>query len=69
MTMQLAAFVDGPEAIRQALITSAFGAWHGLLNEPPYYRPLVLGTIVSGAYFVVSLAIAYRLLRRRDIGG
>ncbi len=69
LTMQLYAFVDGPEAVRRLLITSAFGAWHGLLTEPPYYRPLIHGTIVSGAYFVVCLAVAYRMLRRRDIGG
>ena len=69
LTMQLYAFVDGPEVIRRLLITSAFGAWHGLLVEPPYYQPLVHGTIVSGAYFVVCLAIAYSKLRRRDIGG
>jgi ABC-2 type transport system permease protein len=69
LTMQLYAFVDGPEAVRRLTITSAFGAWHGLLSEPPYYRPLVHGGIVSGVYLVLSLAIAYRLLQRRDIGG
>jgi ABC-2 type transport system permease protein len=69
LTMQLYAFVDGPEVIRRLMITSAFGAWHGLLSEPPYYRPLVHGTIVSGLYVGFSLAIAYRLLQRRDVGG
>jgi ABC-2 type transport system permease protein len=69
LTMQLYMFVDGPEIVRRLMITSAFGAWHGLLSEPPYYQPLVHGTIVSAAYLVVCLAIAYRVLRRRDIGG
>ena len=69
LTMQLCTLLDGPEAIRRLLITSAFGAWHGLLTEPPYYGPLVHGTVVSAAYLVVCLAIAYRMLRRRDIGG
>jgi ABC-2 type transport system permease protein len=69
LTMQLYAFVDGPEVVRRLMITSAFGAWHGLLSEPPYYRPLVHGTIVSGLYVGFSLAIAYRLLQRRDVGG
>jgi ABC-2 type transport system permease protein len=69
LTMQLYAFVDGPEVIRRLMITSAFGAWHGLLSEPPYYRPLVHGTVVSGLYVGFSLAIAYRLLQRRDVGG
>ena len=69
LTMQLLAFVDGPEVVRRLMVTSAFGAWHGLLAEPPYYRPLVHATIVSGAYFVFCLAFAYRMLQRRDIGG
>jgi len=69
LAMQLAALVDGPEAIRQLMIMSAFGAWHGLLADPPYYGPLIRGTAVSAAYFAVCLATAYGLLRRRDIAG
>jgi ABC-2 type transport system permease protein len=68
LTMELYAMVDGPEAVRRLFITSAFGTWHGLLTEPRYYRPLIHGTTVSAAYFVVCLAIAYRVLQRRDIG-
>jgi hypothetical protein len=67
--MQLCAFVDGPEVVHRMLITSAFVAWHGLFVESPYYGPLVYGTTVSGVYFVVCLVVAYRMLRRRDIGG
>jgi ABC-2 type transport system permease protein len=69
LTMQLCAFVDGPEAIRRMLLTSSFVAWHGLLAQPAYYGPLIHGTLVSLGYFVICLAIAYRILRRRDIGG
>jgi len=69
LAMQLYAFVDGPDVIRQLMITSAFGAWHGLLAEPPYYGPLVRGTAVSGAYFAICLSIGYRVLRRRDMTG
>src|SRR5262249_17360555 len=65
LTMQLFAFVDGPEPVRRLLITSAFGAWHGLLSEPVYYAPLVHGTVVSAVYFVACLVIAYRIVRRR----
>jgi ABC-2 type transport system permease protein len=68
LTMQLYSLVDGPESIRQLLITSAFEAWHGLLIEPPAYDSIVYGTTVSGTYLAVSLAAAYVLLRRRDIG-
>jgi ABC-2 type transport system permease protein len=66
--MQLSALVDGPEILRRLLITSAFGAWHGLLTEPPYYEPLIHGSIVSVVYFVACMSIAYRTLRHRDIG-
>jgi ABC-2 type transport system permease protein len=69
LTMQLFALVDGPEALRRLLITSAFGAWHGLLAEPPFYEPLYHGAVISAAYSVVCLAIAYGSLRRRDIAG
>jgi len=69
LVMQLSAYVDGPEAIRRLLITSAFGAWHGLLTEPPYYGPLIRASAVSGVYLVVCLAVAYRMLLTRDIGG
>ena len=69
LTMQLVAFVDIPEVARLLLATSAFGAWHGLLNEPAYYGPLAYGTSVSGLYLIVCLAVAFRTLRRRDIGG
>jgi len=69
LAMQLCTLLDGPEAIRRLLLTASFGAWHGLLAEPPYYRPLIHGTIVSSAYVAVCLTLAYRLLQRRDIGG
>jgi ABC-2 type transport system permease protein len=67
LTMQLCAFVDGPELPRRLLLTSSFGAWHGLLNEHPYYGPLIHGTIVSAAYALISVTIAYRIFRTRDL--
>jgi ABC-2 type transport system permease protein len=69
LTMQLVAMIDGPEMMRRLLITSAFEAWHGLLTQPAAYRPLAYGAMVSIVYLAASLAIAYRALRRRDIGG
>jgi ABC-2 type transport system permease protein len=69
LVMQLAALLHGPELVRRLMITSAFGAWHGLLAEPPYYRPVLHGAAVSAASFVVCLVIAYRALRQRDIAG
>jgi len=69
LTMQLCALIDGPALTHRLLITSAFGAWHGLLAEPAYYGPVRQGTLISGIYFAVGLAIAYRALDRRDIAG
>ena len=67
LAMQLYALVDGPELVRRLFITSGFTAWHGLLAEPAFHGPLAYGAAVSGAYAIVSLAIAYRLVLRRDI--
>jgi ABC-2 type transport system permease protein len=67
LSMQLCEMLDGREGFRQLLISSAFGAWHGLLTEPSYYRPLIYAVAVSAAYVVVCLTCGYRLLRRRDI--
>lgn len=67
LTMQLYALVDGPEIVRRLLVTSGFTAWHGLLAEPSYHGPLAYSMAVNSVYIVASLAIAYRLLRRRDI--
>jgi ABC-2 type transport system permease protein len=68
MAMQLCALVDGPEPVRRSLITSAFGAWHGLWTEPHFYAPLVHGTIVSALYFVVCVVLACCVMQLRDIG-
>ena len=68
MAMQLAALVDGPEPLRRLLITSGFGAWHGLWTEPHFYTPLVHATVVSSLYFFVCIVIAFRVMQRRDIG-
>ena len=68
LTMQLAALMDGPEVIRRLLISSSFVAWHGLVAEPSYYRPLFDGTIVSTVYLVACLTFTYIRLRQRDLG-
>ena len=67
--MQLLALIDGPEIPRRLLITSAFGAWHGLLADPRFYGPLFDATLVSAGYTAAALFLAYRTLRRREIGG
>jgi ABC-2 type transport system permease protein len=67
--MQLLALIDGPELPRRLLITSAFGAWHGLLAEPRFYGPLVDAMLVSAGYTAAALILAYHTFRRREIGG
>ena len=69
LAMQLLALVDGPELPRRLLITSAFGAWHGLLADPRFYGPLVDAMLVSAGYATAALLLAYRSLRGREIGG
>ncbi len=69
LLMQLAAMLDGPEVFRRVLITSAFGAWHGLFVQPSYYGPLFDGIVWSAACVVLCLTLAFRSLRHRDIAG
>jgi ABC-2 type transport system permease protein len=66
--MELYALVNGPDAVRRAMLNAPFGAWHGLAAEPRFYGPLVEGAAVSVAYLATSLAIAYTLFARRDVG-
>jgi ABC-2 type transport system permease protein len=67
LTMQLYALVDGPEIVRRLLVTSGFNAWRGLLVQPSFHGPLTYSAVVSSVYVVASLAIAYGLLKRRDV--
>jgi len=67
LLMQLSGFVNGPESVRRLVITSAFGAWHGLINQRPYYGPLVASTIVSLLYCTVSIGIGSWIFGKRDI--
>ena len=68
LVMQLLAFLDSPAIARQMLMTSGFDAWHGFLTEPSYFGPLLYAMTVSLLYVVTCLAVAYRLLLRRDVG-
>jgi ABC-2 type transport system permease protein len=68
MAMQLVAFLDSAPIARQMLMTSGFEAWRGLLTEPTYFGPLLYTTSASLLYVGACLAIAYRVLLRRDAG-
>jgi ABC-2 type transport system permease protein len=66
LLMQLISLINGADAVRHALLTTPFNAWHGLLSGQPYYGPLWHGAIVSTVYLIGCLAAAYLALRRRD---
>ena len=69
MVMQLVGSLGGVDAIRPYLLSTPYEAWHGLLAAPAYTGPLLEGVAVSAGWCVVTLALAYSLLRRRDITG
>lgn len=69
LLMQVYSFVDGPRAVRSALLTTGFEAWHGLFAAHPYRGPMVTAAAVSAVWVAVCLAAGYLLLRRRDITG
>jgi hypothetical protein len=66
--MELYALVNGPDAVRRAMLNAPFGAWHGLASDPRFHGPIAEGAAVSVTYFTVSLAIASTLFGRRDRG-
>jgi ABC-2 type transport system permease protein len=67
--MQLAGAVGGLDPGRQALLTTPFDAWHGLLAAPRFTGPLTQGLVVCAVWSLLTLAAAYVVLRRRDITG
>ena len=69
MIMQLVGALGGLEGLRPLLITTPFEAWHGLLVQHRFTRPLVEGIAVSAGWCAVCLGSAYTSLRRRDITG
>jgi ABC-2 type transport system permease protein len=69
LVMQLLALVGTGYWVHTWLVASAFDAWHGLLATHPYYRPLILGIVVSLAWIAVCLGLAWTILRSRDFAG
>ncbi|MCW2666481.1 MAG: transporter permease [Frankiales bacterium] len=69
LVMQLAGSLGGLDAVRHLLLTTPFESWHGLLTEDRFSGPLIDGLLVSAGWTVVCLAVAYAVLRRRDITG
>jgi ABC-2 type transport system permease protein len=69
LAMQLLLIVGSGIWMHMLLVGSAFNTWHALFNVHPYYGPLLIGLGVSILWIVVSLGVAWRLLRRRDFAG
>jgi ABC-2 type transport system permease protein len=69
MVMALVGGLGGLEGIRPLLVTTPFEAWHGLLVQDRFTRPLVEGLAVSAGWCLVCLGSAYSALRSRDITG
>ena len=65
--MQLASQVlPMPAAVRVALPSYAFLSWNGLFTSPPQLGSLLTGIVVSLAWAVAAIALAYLLFMRRD---
>jgi ABC-2 type transport system permease protein len=69
LAMQLLLIVGSGIWMHMLLVGSAFNTWHPLLGDHPYYGPLLIGLAVSVVWILVSLVVAWRLLRRRDFAG
>lgn len=67
LVMELLSGIGGLNAARELLLSTPFEAWHGFFTATRFYGPFATGLGVSAVWSVVCLALAYVLLRRRDI--
>jgi ABC-2 type transport system permease protein len=65
--MQLLALLGGLGRLTDALLTTPFAAWHGLVREHPFVGPLWQGVLVSALWTVACLLPARATLLRRDL--
>ncbi len=64
--LQLAWFVDGPPAVREALPSAALDGWHGLFETPAHAAPLVTAVIVAVGWTALGMLALALVIRRRD---
>lgn len=69
LAMQLLALIGTGTWVHMLLVGSAFDDWNGLFTAHPFYGPLLIGCLVSGAWIVACLGGAWMILRRRDFAG
>jgi ABC-2 type transport system permease protein len=67
LLMQLLSLVGSLGTSSNALLTTPFSAWHGLVREDRYYGPLWQGALVSLAWALACLVPARLVLLRRDV--
>lgn len=67
LLMQLLSLLGSLGTSSNALLTTPFLAWHGLVREDAYYGPLWQGALVSLGWTVACLVPARLVLLRRDV--
>ena len=67
LLMQLVTLLGSLGDAANAMLTTPFAAWHGLVREEPFYGPLWQGALVSLVWSVVCLAVARHVLLKRDV--
>jgi ABC-2 type transport system permease protein len=67
LLMQLLTLLGGLGLASNALLTTPFASWHGLLQSTRVYGPLWQGALVSLVWAVPCALLARRALLRRDI--
>lgn len=67
LLMQLCSLSGAADPIRGLLLSVPFNSWHGFFVARPFYTSMWDGFGTSAVYFVLCLAAAYLIFRRRDI--
>jgi ABC-2 type transport system permease protein len=67
LLMQLLALLGALGSGANALLTTPFAAWHGLVRDEPFFGPLWQGAVISLIWFVACLVPARMCFLRRDI--
>jgi ABC-2 type transport system permease protein len=67
LLMQLLSLLGSLGRSTDALLTTPFLAWRGLVRTDPYYGPLWQGALVSLVWCVACLSVARTVLVRRDV--
>jgi ABC-2 type transport system permease protein len=67
LVMQLLSLLGALGSASNALLTTPFAAWHGLVREHPFYGPLWQGALVSLVWAAGCLLVARRVVLTRDV--